>query len=248
MSAEILKKLRDDDNYYGAYGKKFLSFSDIITLLNDPAEYGKSKPPNLNMLKGSYLHHLILEPEKAKEYLFVDATTRNTKTYKAAVENVGAELLLYKEKEAIEQLVSKVKINFEFCATIYDDANEFEVPAVGEIFSHQWKGKADIITKDNIIDLKTTSKIGTKGRDFLFSAYKFNYDSQAWIYNQLFGKPLVFYIIEKETGRLATLDSLDDKFLESGRQKVIEAIAVYEKFFGENATADIEQHVTRIKL
>ena len=34
--AEILEKLRDDDNYYGEFGRQFLSNSDIYKLLNNP--------------------------------------------------------------------------------------------------------------------------------------------------------------------------------------------------------------------
>ena len=33
---EILAKLQIDENYYGAFGKQWMSNSDIITLLNDP--------------------------------------------------------------------------------------------------------------------------------------------------------------------------------------------------------------------
>ena len=43
----ILKKLQDDNYYYGDYGKKFLSNSDIGTLLSNPLALGsevKSSP------------------------------------------------------------------------------------------------------------------------------------------------------------------------------------------------------------
>jgi hypothetical protein len=33
---EVLEKLKEDKNYYGSYGKKFLSNSDISTLLTNP--------------------------------------------------------------------------------------------------------------------------------------------------------------------------------------------------------------------
>ena len=248
MTAQIIEQLKDDTHYYGEFGKQFLSNSDIYALLNNPEEFGVSKDANLNLLKGSYLHHLVLEPEKAKDYMFVDASTRSTKVYKSTIESEGVDmLLLYSEKEAIESLVSKIKSNFDFCADIYDDRNQYEVPAVGEIFGHMWKGKADIITPDKVIDIKTTSRIGPNGKDFKRSARTYNYDSQAYIYNQLFGKPVEFYVVEKETGRLATADC-DDEFLEGGRQKVIEAIKIYEKFFGDNSCEDITQYIERITL
>ena len=33
---EVLKALEDDNNYYGDFGKKYLSNSDISTLLTNP--------------------------------------------------------------------------------------------------------------------------------------------------------------------------------------------------------------------
>ena len=36
---EILEKLRNDEHYYGDFGRQYLSNSDIGTLLNDPLQY-----------------------------------------------------------------------------------------------------------------------------------------------------------------------------------------------------------------
>ena len=44
-----------------------------------------------------------------------------------------------------------------------------------------WKGKADIIGKDHILDLKTTSSL----KDFNYKARVYNYDSQAYIYKDI---------------------------------------------------------------
>ena len=38
---EIYDKLRDDEHYYGDFGKQFLSNSDISTLLKNPKELHK---------------------------------------------------------------------------------------------------------------------------------------------------------------------------------------------------------------
>jgi len=38
---QIIEKLRDDEHYYGAFGKQYLSNSDISTLLEDPLKYGQ---------------------------------------------------------------------------------------------------------------------------------------------------------------------------------------------------------------
>ena len=78
-----LQLLKEDSHYYGKFGKQFLSNSDIITLLNDPKNFGKDKPMTKAMLIGRYFHTAMLEPEKidSVEYWTIDASSRNTKKY-----------------------------------------------------------------------------------------------------------------------------------------------------------------------
>jgi hypothetical protein len=238
MSKEIIEKLRNDEDYYGKFGKQFLSNSDIGSLLGNPLDFGKQEDDNVNYAKGRYFHQLILEPEKAMETIFVDASTRTTKIYKEAVEelNLGF-ILLSKEGEEIRGCVDNMIQNFEFFEGIREDGNQYEVPAIKEIKGKMWKGKADIVCKDKLIDLKTTSNIN----DFKWSARKYNYDSQCYIYQELFGKPLVFYVVDKTDGRLGIFRPTEE-FIKRGEDKVERAIDVYEKFFGENATEKIETY------
>ena len=238
MSKEIIEKLRNDEDYYGKFGKQFLSNSDIGSLLGNPLDFRKQEDDNINYAKGRYFHQLILEPEKALETIFVDASTRTTKIYKEAVEelNLGF-ILLNKEGEEIRGCVDNMIQNFEFFEGIREDGNQYEVPAIKEIKGKMWKGKADIVCKDKLIDLKTTSNIN----DFKWSARKYNYDSQCYIYQELFGKPLVFYVVDKTDGRLGIFRPTEE-FIKRGEDKVERAIDVYEKFFGENATEKIETY------
>ena len=98
----------------------------------------------------------------------------------------------------------------------------------------QFKGKADILGTDRIIDLKTTSNID----EFRWSARKYGYDSQAYIYQTLFDRPMVFYVIDKKTGKMGMYETSDD-FVSRGRDKVERAIEVYDRFFGADATHNI---------
>jgi hypothetical protein len=82
---KILKKLRNDKDYYGDYGRSYLSNSDISSLLNNPIDFKKVKPDNKNFLFGRYFHQLILEPEKIVDWEFVDASSRTTKLYKETI-------------------------------------------------------------------------------------------------------------------------------------------------------------------
>lgn len=227
--------LRDDNEYYNGIGRQFLSNSDIGTLLNNPQDFGKTREDNKAFMDGRYFHQLILEPEKAEFTPFVDVSTRNTKEYKAYCETHNLPFcMLKKEMEDIENLVSIIKGNIAFYDEIYRAGNEFEVPAVAEIQGMMWKGKADIVTDDSVIDLKTTSDI----HKFKYSAKSYNYDSQCYIYQQLFGKPLVFYVIDKGTGVLGIFRPTED-FVKGGEIKVGKAIEVYNKYFSSNPTDDI---------
>ena len=78
----ILKKLKDDNHYYGNFGKKFLSNSDIGTLLSNPVGLGSEVKSSPAILIGSYFHTALLEPDKLKDFKVIAAATRNTKVYK----------------------------------------------------------------------------------------------------------------------------------------------------------------------
>lgn len=232
---DILEILKDDVSYYGDFGKQYLSNSDISTLLTNPKAFGISRPDNANFAKGRLFHQLILEPEKASEWEFVDVASRNTKAYKEFIAERDVEFaLLQKEADEISQLVTTMMANVDFYDDIRHDENQYEVPAVGEIEGVMWKGKADIVHPDMIIDLKTTSNID----DFKWSARKYNYDSQCYIYQELFGKPLVFYVIDKTSNMLGIFRPTEE-FIRGGADKVRRAVDVYNKFFGDNATEDI---------
>ena len=42
---DVLKKLENDEHYYGEFGKQYLSNSDISTLLTNPLALGKQQAP-----------------------------------------------------------------------------------------------------------------------------------------------------------------------------------------------------------
>lgn len=254
MDKNVIELLRDDKQYYGGVGKQYLSNSDIGTLLKNPEDFGVSRPDNKNFAEGRYFHQLILEPEKAKDVVWVDAASRNTKAYKEFIEESGMEVaLLRTEKETIEALVDKMRSNLDFFELIHAKGNIFEMPNImtyssvsDDLENHsltQWKGKADIVHKDYVIDLKTTSNLD----DFKWNARKYNYDSQAFIYQKLFGKPMMFLVIEKKTGRMGMFTGNQD-FYDRGQDKMHRAIEVYHKFFSEESTIDIQNYYVKEEI
>ena len=223
---EVLKALEDDNNYYGDFGKKYLSNSDISTLLTNPLALGKQQAPRPAFLVGGYFHTAILEPDKLKKFKIIEATTRNTKAYK---EISGGELcLLQHEVDQIELMTEKMLGN-EVCKDLIRSGNvEYERPGITELEGQMWKGKADIVNHDEklIIDLKTTADI-TK---FKYSASKYNYDSQAYIYSKLFGYEMLFIAIDKNTHQIGIFDC-SPEFYERGQDKVKRAVEAYELFY-----------------
>ena len=239
---DILKALEDDSKCYGEFGQQFISNSDIGKLLKNPTQFRKPQEMTKPMLEGRYFHTKILEPHKLDEFKIIDASSRNTKIYSEAI-NEGEILLLKKEKEHLDYLCTKMTSNMEMFDLIYNDGNRFEVPEVEKIMTLDWKGKADIIHKHYIIDIKTTGDIDK----FMYSAKTYNYDSQAYIYQRLFGKPLIFLVIDKRTARLGIF-KCSDSFLRGGMEKVADAVAVYHKYFSDEATEDIHSYIHRQEL
>ena len=233
---EIIERLKNDEDYYGDFGKQYLSNSDISSLLNNPLEFKKPSPPNPAFVIGGYFHTCILEPHKLDKYKIVKASTRNTKAYK---EIAGEDIcLLEQEADKIEQMRDKVLSNELFSDMILNGAVEYEIPGIKKLEDMMWKGKADIINHSHqlVIDLKTTNNINT----FASSAYKYNYDSQAFIYSEMFGYELVFIVIDKKTLQMGLFDC-SDKFLQSGANKVALAVQAYNEFF-VNGDGDFSQY------
>ena len=221
-----LKKLREDEHYYGKFGKQFLSNSDISKLLTNPLSLGEAQKQIPAFLVGGYLHTAILEPDKLKKYKVVEASTRNTKAYK---EISGGEMcLLQSEVDKLEVLIDIMMSN-EVCRSLIRDGNvEYEVPGIAEIKGKLWKGKADIVNHDEklIIDLKTTADISK----FRYSAQKYNYNSQAYIYRELFGYEMVFIVIDKSTHQIGIYDC-SPEFYSKGEDKVEKAVEAYKLFY-----------------
>ena len=223
---EVLKALEDDTNYYGDFGKKYLSNSDIGTLLTNPLALGKQQAQRPAFLVGGYFHTAILEPDKLKNFKIVEATTRNTKAYKEISD--GEMCLLKHEVDQIELMTEKMLDN-EVCRDLIRSGNvKYEQPEITELEGQMWKGKADIVNHDEklIIDLKTTADI-TK---FKYSASKYNYDSQAYIYSKLFGYEMLFIAIDKNTHQIGIFDC-SPEFYERGQDKVKRAVEAYELFY-----------------
>ena len=241
---EIIERLRNDEDYYGDYGNKFLSNSHIGKLLKNPMSLYDKTPDNPNFKVGGYFHTAILEPDKLKSFKIIDATTRNTKKYK---EISGGEVcLLQHEVDMIEVMVDKMMAN-DICRDLIQPVLgnvQYEEPGIVRLYDNMWKGKADSVNHDEklIIDLKTTSDI----EKFRWSASKFNYDSQAYIYRHLFGYDMLFIAIDKNTHQIGLFDC-SPNFYKSGKEKVEKASEIFDLFY-KDKDFDPLQHLTTTTL
>jgi len=202
--------------------------------MTNPLEFKKPTPSAPHFLIGGYFHTAILEPDKIKNFKIVEASSRNTKAYKEITN--GEICLLQHEVDKVEALVDKMMNNTVCREFIHTEGNEFEVPGVAHLGGNYWKGKADIVNHKEklVIDLKTTADLSK----FYWSAKKYNYDSQAFVYKNLFGYDMLFIAIDKSTGQIGIFDC-SDEFLSSGFAKVEKANEIYDLFY---KTEDFEPH------
>ena len=80
---QILKKLRNDEDYYGDFGNQFLSNSHISKLLKDPLNAFEPSKPSPAFAVGGYFHTCILEPDKLEKYKLNANQTRELNGQKA---------------------------------------------------------------------------------------------------------------------------------------------------------------------
>ncbi len=237
MDKKIIDRLRSDEDYYGEFGQQYLSNSNISTLLNNPLSLHEPQKKIPAFLVGGYFHTAILEPEKLKSFKIVEASNRNTKLYK---ELSGGEMCLLKSEADNAQLLIDTVLENDVCRSlIHTKGNVFEEPNIVELFGNKWKGKADIINHEEklVIDLKTTSDL----ERFRWSANKYNYDSQSYIYSKLFGYEMLFVVIDKNTHQIGLFDC-SPQFYERGEKKVKEASEQYDLFFN-NENFDHKQYL-----
>ena len=238
---ELLDNMYDDSFYYGYLGKNALSSSSIKTLLSSPktyyftTKYGSAESQALR--DGRLFHTMILEPNKLDDIIFVEAATKASKEYKLAKET-GKEVYTQTEKKAAERLCDALLRNE--AVKEYLTKAEFEVPQIAMIDGVPIRAKADILKGNTIIDLKTTTGI----KDFRYSADKYSYDLQAWLYKEMFGVDnFVFIAIDKGSLDIAIFEC-SDEFYAKGKAKFEQGVSNYKHFF-QTEGVDLDQYVLR---
>lgn len=238
----LLERMLDDDFYYGHLGKFALSASSCKLLLGSPKSYymnvkygQKTETPALTM--GKVIHTMILEPHKFDSLFTVaNVKSRTTKAYKEAAAQSSGTVITSSDYNSAKRVVDAVRNN-EY-AMEYISGSQYEVPAAGELFGGiPFRAKADILNNEQgfIADVKTTTELQS---GFKYSARKYGYDMQAYLYTQLFGiRDFVFIAVDKSTLDVG-IYTVSDQFLFDGEQKVELAINRFRKFFIDGESLD----------
>lgn len=222
-----IELLRDDNNYYGEFGRQFMSNTDVKTLNDDPANFKQGSFDQEHLAKGRLTHVLLFEPHKIHTIKLSSAANRLTNAYKDECRAAGESyLLLKKDFEEMSQLVARVKENLEIYSLLFGPENKYEEP---NVFSHKglyWKTKADSLNPEYVVDFKTTGDLSR----FKWASKEYFYDSQAYLYMMSYNRPVIFIVGEKGTGRLGVFEC-SGEFLASGEEKVRTALKNYEKYW-----------------
>ena len=183
--AELLERMLDDTFYYGELNTLALSSSSLKQLLSSPKTYNFSlkygSEESAALRAGALFHWAVLEPEKFAAQKFVEVQSRNTKKFKEAKEEFG-KVFTAKERSEAERLVDAFYRN-EHAKELITKA-DFEIPAIDNVLGMPFRGKADVLGTNRIVDLKTTTDI----KGFSYSANKYGYDVQCYLYCNLFKK------------------------------------------------------------
>lgn len=226
--------LTDDKVYYGDLGKLALSSSSCKLLLESPKKYkyitmyGESSSTSALDL-GRLIHLYFLEPHRIdEECIFIECKTRGAKVFKEAVAELGSSQMIYttEEKAKAERVADALMQNDK--AVSYLNKSTTEEGILSEVYGLPFRAKADIIQGNSLIDLKTT---GTDIDAFRFSANKYNYDLQAYLYLKMFNLDNFTFLVVNKSNLDIGVFHTSKEFLERGREKLERAVEVYNSWF-----------------
>lgn len=240
---DILEKMLDDSFYYGYLGQNALSSSSMKKLCQSPKSYLRSlneKSDSSALSLGRLTHLAVLEPHRLDDLHIIDGT-KATKAYKEAVAQFGSESVYTNSEFTSARFISEAVWKCSDARNLLEGAL-FEVPEIGMIDGIAVRAKADALSQNVIIDLKTTNDPIDKWK---WSAKNFMYGLQAALYMQLFQvDSFVFIVVNKESKDIGIFDC-SGEFISSGWEDVLKAINNYKYFIDvPDSRSIIDNYVT----
>ena len=244
----LIDKARGDEFYYGVLNKLAHSSSSLKMILDSPKTYYNvqtygSTESSPALLMGRVIHVMILEPERFNEiFEVVDVASKNTKAFKEAQVDNTKTCITRKDLEAGERLADALYRNSH--AMEFLSGSETEKPMVDMLGGFPFRGKADIWNDNFLADVKTTTDL----KAFKYSADKYGYDLQAYIYCNLFQKnykDFYFIALDKASCDIGIYD-ISEEFYKRGEAKFNRAISTYKDFFVRGE--DLDSYIIRDTL
>ena len=243
----LIEAMRDDDFYYGYLGRAAMSSSNLKKINDSPKEYERylkygEDGDTTALVMGNLIHTLVLEPHLQERFVAVECGTKGANIWKDAVEHYegsGKKLLLRKDYDNCYYVADALRKNSVVKDALSDA--EYELPSIGMLYGIPFRGKADIKKNDApvIYDLKTTSSLS----DFRYSAARYSYAAQAYIYCTLFDvhfDNFKFIVVDKGSKDIGIF-SVSEEFFETGLLLVERGVETYIKFFIDGE--DLENYV-----
>jgi len=241
---DILKRMYDDDFYYGYLGSNALSSSSAKKLIQSPKAYLKSLKINSDaqpLRDGRLVHLSVLEPHKVKDLTIIDGS-KATKAFKQAVVELGSANVYTRSEFNNANYIAESVLKCNEVTNLLKGA-EFEVPEIAMIDGLPFRGKADVLNGNVVIDLKTTGDITR----FKWSAKNFSYDLQAALYMKMFNADaFIFVVVDKDTKDIMICDC-SDEFIRTGLRKLDTAIEQYKYFF-QDEVPNLNNYITHETL
>lgn len=167
-----------------------LSFSSLKAFNTSPAHFVAYKQRQQHetpaMRFGTAVHCAVLEPEKFAAQYRELKVRRGTAAYKAILEeHPNAKFLSATEWSELQKIKEAVEAH-PMATRLIEQATAFEQELVGAIYGHAFRGFADIIGPNFVVDLKTCQN--SSPQQFTNDAFRMKYHVQAYIYTQLLGQ------------------------------------------------------------
>jgi len=225
VKARIIPDLSNRDYHaHPAFGS-----SQLKAMLRNPARFRwereNPQPPTTAMQLGSLVHTLLLEPEHLEvEYLVVETSTRNTKAYRAALEEAGGRaVMLAGELETARAMADAARAD-PWVAELLQHEAMVEHSIFWEEGSMELKARPDWWAPEGLslmVDVKTASDASEEA--FTRAVVRYGYDLSAAHYLEaaaLAGRPtetFAWLVIESSPPHTVQVYIAPDTFLERGR-------------------------------
>ena len=233
----------------------------------DPNNYMKLKDLDdqiLEALKEENLYQSFKEDQKRLDKII----TEESETYFKFLQTTGKTIIDADTFARCMDRVVIIRANDDVTKLLMQEATDFEMDTI-QVYNEKklecklndykfgLKGIIDKYIIDDeaktitIVDLKTT---GSNPSDInIYRMRDFGYDTQCYLYKELFGMDFKFIFFGKkqkvnESGEIYyDIEEItpSDQTIESGKMAVMNALANYDKFFGEGATHDVRKSYTR---